>query len=335
MQQRPKTLFLLYLVILLTAIGTAGYMIILDAGFVDALYMTVITISTVGFREIENLEAGGKLFTMFIILSGLGLVAYVFSQLAVFLAEGEFKRVLQNRRVQRRLQLMKGHYIVCGAGQTSVSLIDQLSRSSAEFVIIEKDGQRYEELLNQGFTVIHGDATVEDTLLSAGIQDAKGLVSSLGSDAENVFTVLTAREMNKDIQIVAKAIEATATKKLLKAGANNTINPNELGGNRMAVLMLRPQIVSFLDAITRVGTQPLDLGEIEVPGGSSLAGKKLKEARIPEKTGLIVLAIKDTDGSTTYNPSSNTILHPGLSMLVLGRQEQITALEQIAFPGTP
>jgi voltage-gated potassium channel len=134
-QQRPKTLFLLYLVILLTAIGTAGYMIILDAGFVDALYMTVITISTVGFREIEHLGAGGKLFTMFIILSGLSLVAYVFSQLAVFLAEGEFKRVLQNRRIQRRLQLMKGHYIVCGAGQTSVSLIDQLTRSSAEFVI--------------------------------------------------------------------------------------------------------------------------------------------------------------------------------------------------------
>jgi voltage-gated potassium channel len=182
--------------------------------------------------------------------------------------------------------------------------------------------------------VIHGDATVEDTLLAAGIQEAKGLVSSLGSDAENVFTVLTAREMNRDIQIVAKAIEASAAKKLLKAGANNTINPNELGGNRMAVLMLRPQIVSFLDAITRVGTERLDLGEIEVPEGSNLAGKKLREAKIPEKTGLIVLAIKETDGSTTYNPSSNTILHPGLSMLVLGRQEQITALEQMAFPDT-
>jgi voltage-gated potassium channel len=331
-KQRPKALYLLYLVLLLMVIGTVGYMLILDVGIVDALYMTVITVSTVGFREIENLEAAGKLFTMFIIFSGLGLVAYVFSQLAVFLAEGEFKRVLLGRRVQRRLDRMKNHYIVCGAGQTSVSLIEQFNRSKVEFVIIEKDHDRYEELLNQGFYVILGDATDEQTLLKAGIKEASGLVSTLGSDAENVFTVLTAREINKQMQIVAKAKETSASQKLRKAGANSTINPNELGGHRIAVLMLRPQVISFLDAVTRIGEQTLDLGEIEVPENSLLAGKRLMEARIPEITGLIVLAIKESDGSTTYNPSSSTILHTGLSMLVLGRQEQITALQKMTSP---
>ena len=225
---------------------------------------------------------------------------------------------------------MKDHYIICGAGQTSVSLIDQFERSHAEFVIIEKDLDRYEELLQAGMQVIHGDATDEDVLLKAGIQNAKGLVSTLGSDAENVFTVLTAREMNKRLQIVARAIESSATQKLKKAGADSTINPNELGGNRMAVLMLRPQIISFLDAITRIGEDTLDLGEIAVSHDSPLAGKKLHEARIPEKTGLIVLATKENTGVTTYNPSSNTVLHEGLSMLVLGRQEQIAKLQQMA-----
>lgn len=332
MKQRPNAIYLLYLVILLVAIGTVGYMVMLDVGFVDALYMTVITVSTVGFREIENLSSGGKLFTMFIIVSGLGLVAYVFSQLAVFLAEGEFKRVLLNSRVQRRLQHMKDHYIICGAGQTSVSLIEQFTRSHADFVIIEKNAERYEELLNSGYATIHGDATDEDVLLEAGIKEAKGLVSTLGSDAENVFTVLTARGMNKNMQIVARAIEGSASQKLRKAGADSTINPNELGGNRMAVLMLRPQIISFLDAITRIGEDTLDLGEIEVTKESPLAGKKLLEAKIPEKTGLIVLAIKERNGTSTYNPSSNTVLHEGLSMLVLGRQEQILSLQRMASP---
>jgi voltage-gated potassium channel len=305
-------------------------MLLLDVGLVDALYMTIITVSTVGFREIENLSTGGKLFTMFIIFSGLGLVAYVFSQLATFLAEGEFRRVLLDRRVQRRLVTMKNHYIICGAGQTSVSLIEQFMRSSVDFIIIEKDFQRYEELLNQGYHVLHGDATDEEILEKAGIRQANGLVSALGSDAENVFTVLTAREMNKHMQIVAKAIESSASQKLKKAGADSTINPNELGGNRMAVLMLRPQIIAFLDAITKIGEQTLDLGEIAVHETSALAGKMLKEARIPEKTGLIVLATKDRDGETIYNPSSSTVLHEGLSMLVLGSQEQIADLQQMA-----
>jgi voltage-gated potassium channel len=305
-------------------------MLLLDVGLVDALYMTIITVSTVGFREIENLSTGGKLFTMFIIFSGLGLVAYVFSQLATFLAEGEFRRVLLDRRVQRRLVTMKNHYIICGAGQTSVSLIEQFMRSSVDFIIIEKDFQRYEELLNQGYHVLHGDATDEEILEKAGIRQANGLVSALGSDAENVFTVLTAREMNKHMQIVAKAIESSASQKLKKAGADSTINPNELGGNRMAVLMLRPQIIAFLDAITKIGEQTLDLGEIAVHETSALAGKMLKEARIPEKTGLIVLATKDRGGETIYNPSSSTVLHEGLSMLVLGSQEQIADLQQMA-----
>lgn len=330
MKEHSKHYVLIVMVLMLILLGTLGYMMLLQVGVIDALYMTVITISTVGYREIQDLDTDAKLFTMLIIISGLGIVAYAFSQLAVYLAEGEFKRAIRNKRNRRRLRSMKDHYIICGAGQTSVSLIDQFNRSHAKFVIIEENQQRCEELLDQGYTVIHGDATVEDTLVQAQIETAKGLISCLDTDAENVFTVLTARGMNSTMKIVSKTIESTSPQKLLKAGADNTISPNELGGNRMAFLMLRPQVISFLDTITRIGDDTLDLGEIEVTEHSPLAGKLLKDAKIPEKTGLIVLAVKGSEGTSTFNPSSNTVLYPGVRMLVLGCQDQITKLQLMA-----
>ncbi|MGM0432770.1 MAG: potassium channel family protein [Spirochaetota bacterium] len=330
MKIRSRNVILLYLLALLFTVGTLGYMLILQVPFVDALYMTIITVSTVGFREVQELDTLGKLFTIVIITWGLGIVAYAFSQLAAFLAEGEFKRVMRERRIERRLQMLKDHYIICGAGQTSVSLIEQFDHSGVEYVIIEEDPDRCEELQQQDCTVVRGDATNEEVLERAGIMQAKGLAACLDSDSENVFTVLTARGMNSTLQIVARAKDASTPRKLLKAGANSTISPNELGGNRMAFMLLRPQVISFLDTLTRMGDDTLDLGEIQIKKGSPLEGKSLQEARIPEKTGLMVLAVKDENGSTRFNPKSTEVLTRQLSMLVLGKQEQITSLQRMA-----
>lgn len=335
MKERVRVRSIIYLIILLLLIGTIGYAYLLEVPLLDALYMTIITVSTVGYREVADLDTAGKLFTMGIILSGLGIVAYGVSKATAFITEGEFRLVLRERRNRRRIASMKDHYIICGAGQTTNSIIKQFTASSAPFVIIEQDPQRCEQLSENGHTVVLGDATSEQSLEQAGIEHAKGLISALDTDAENVFTVLTARTMNPKIQIVSKAIDESAPAKLKKAGADSTISPNELGGNRMAFLMLKPQVVSFLETITHVGEESMNIGEITIHADSPISGRRLNEIRIPEKTGLIVIAIKSKDGKTTFNPSSNKMLEPESSMLVLGSAEQISKLEAIATAQNP
>lgn len=329
-RKEPSIVIILYLLISLMVVGTVGYVILLDIPLIEGLYMTVITISTVGYREVRDLDSVGKLFTIFLILGGLGTVAYAFTRISAFLVEGEFQKSLRKRNSMRRVSLMKNHYIVCGASQTSMSVVEQFKKYKAEYVIIEQSDLKCEELLNQGYTVIRGDATQEEILEQAGIKHAEGLVTCLDSDSENVFVVLTAREMKPDIHIVARAIDKHAPQKLRKAGADTTISPNELGGTRMAFLMLRPNVMAFLDAITHVGEELLDLGEVTITESSSLKNQTLREAKIPEKTGLIVIAIKHGEDKMLFNPSSQEVLTEGSSMLVLGKQHEIDTLKKIA-----
>jgi len=312
-------------------VGTSGYMFLEEMTFLDALYMTVITVSTVGFKEVAELDPPGKLFTMVIIICGLGLVAYAFSSFFSFILEGEFKNIVRRRRMEKQINRMKDHYILCGAGQTGQSVIERFQRSRVPFIVVEKHEEKVEELIEQGNLAYLGDATHEETLEKVNIKEAKGLVSCLSNDADNVFTVLTARGMNNDLRIVSRAIEKNAHSKLLKAGANNTISPNELGGTRMASLLLRPAVVSFLDIITHVDEMTLDLEEVQLCERSDLPGKTLKEARIPERTGLIVLAIKKQDEEILrFNPGPQEKLEAADKMLVLGMEEQVDKLRKMA-----
>ncbi len=331
MKEGPKITIILYMLALLMAAGTTGYVVLLDVSFLDALYMTIITISTVGFREVQDLNVPGKIFTIALIISGLGTVAYAFTRIVSFLAEGEFKKAMRNRNIARRIAAMKDHFIVCGASQTSMSVIDQFTRNQADFVLIEQNEDRCEELMNQGMPVIRGDATQEEVLKQANIEQSKGLVTCLNTDSDNVFVVLTAREMNPKLHIVARAIDKHAPQKLRKAGADTTISPNELGGTRMAFLMLRPHVVSFLDAITHMGEDTLDLGEVTLEEGSPLVNQTLSQVKIPEKTGLIVIAVRHPDDKLRFNPSSTEKLRSGTSMIVLGKQEEISLLRKMAL----
>ncbi len=317
---------------LLIATGVAGYMHMEDMSFLDALYMTIITVSTVGFKEVVDLEPHSKVFTMGIIIGGLGIVAYAASNFFSFLMEGEFKNIVRRRRMEKTIRSLSDHFILCGAGQTGQSVIESFRRGGAHFVVVEKDPLTVEDLIDQDVPALQGDATHEEILEKAGIKKAKGLISCLANDADNVFAVLTARGMNPGIHIVARSIEKKSHSKLLKAGADCTISPNELGGARMASMLLKPAVVSFLDIITQVEDMTLDLEEVELYEKSYLVGKTLGEARIPEKIGLIVLAIKKTnEKKLRLNPRSKEKLEQGDKMLVLGTEDQVKTLKKVAM----
>ncbi len=216
------------------------------------------------------------------------------------------------------------------AGDVAATVIGRFRETGVDFAVIEKDEDRAEALTRDGIPTVRGDATHEAAPEEAGIKRARGIVCVLASDADNGFTVLTARQMNEKIYIVSKAVEKSAHNKLIKAGADKTISPNEIVGQRIAALMVRPSVISFLDVITRAGDVTLDLEEVRIPSRSELAGKTLSEARIPEKTGLIVLALKSRgDTGLVFNPSSGAVLDDGDTMIVTGTKEQVDKLRDI------
>ncbi len=331
MRKRSQIVTVVILLISLILTGVIGYKILLDLSILDALYMTVITISTVGYAEMGVMDTEAKLFSIMLIFVSIGTVGYLFSTIISYFLEGDLKTAWRRRKMESNITKLKDHYIICGAGETGQNAIKQFKRSNVEFVVIDKDESKVNDLMEDNIYSVHGDATQDYVLKKAGIEFAKGLITSLSNDADNVYTVLTARQMNKDLYIVSRAIDKGAAGKLVKAGANNTISPNEIGGTRMASLMLRPNVISFLDVITRAGDVILDLEEVVIFPNSSLIDKSLKEAKIPQQTGLIVLAIKESNTVLlSLNPSSDEVLKVGDSMIVLGREEQVTLLKEIA-----
>lgn len=233
--------------------------------------------------------------------------------------------------MEKEIMKIKNHYIICGAGETGSQSIKMFQEKEIDFVVIDRNEDVVDELLEEGVLGIVGEASEESILKKANIKDAKGLLTALPTDAENVYTVLTARQMNDEMYIVSRAINKNATGKLKKAGADNTISPNEIGGSRMASLMIRPNVMSFLDVVTRAGDVILDLEEVKIHRNSELIDKKLKDSQIPQKTGLIVLALKEKGSDEMiFNPSSDEILSEGVAMIVLGKGEQVDELRKMA-----
>lgn len=331
MHSKKKIIVIICVLFFLLIGGTVGYMALEELGFIDALYMTVITVSTVGFKEVSDLSEPGKLFTIIIIFAGLGTVVYGVSSITTFIIEGEFRDFIRRYRMENKISSIKDHFIVCGGGKSGIHVAREFASRQVPFVVIEKDISRAQSMMENDILVLVDDATSEDALTKAGIERARGLISCLSSDADNVFTVLTARGLSSDLYIIAEAIEEKSEYKLRKAGANKTVSPNRIGGTRMASLVLRPVVVSFLDVITHAEDFVLDLEEIHICSESALVGKKLQEARIPERTGLIVLALTASNSDKMlFNPRSDHILEEGTRMIVLGQPEQIKKLRQLA-----
>jgi len=335
MENKRKFIFIGIMFFSVIAIGIYGYSVLLGVGFLDALYMTAITISTVGYGEVAEMSSEAKVFTIFLIFSGLGVAGYGITSIFALFFEGQLKDAWRKKRMEYKIKELKDHYIVCGAGEVGNIVIQQFKENNLEFLVIENNQERVEELKKEGILIINDDATSEDALVNAKIQEAKGLVASLSNDAENVFTVLTARQLNPNIYIVAKAIEKNAYRKLEKAGANNTISPNEIGGRRIAAMVIRPSVISFLDVMTKADDVLIDLEEVKIGEDSDLTGKNLKEAKVPERSGLIVMAIRHKENNKiNFNPSSKEVLNVGDVMIVLGKPEQVDLLKKIACDNT-
>jgi len=306
-----------------------GYKIIEGWNFIDSLYMVIITLATVGYGETHPLSTEGRLFTIFLIISGSGLLVYALTTITTFIVEGEFGKIIRRKKMDKKIKQMSGHYIICGAGRTGINVISELLKSGHKFVVIDNDIHRIESLEIEDLIYIVGSATHEQTLIDAGIERAAGLASCLPNDGDNLYVVFTARSLNPDIRIVSRCIEEEAISKLKKGGADAVVSPNIIGGLRIASELIRPTVVSFLDTMLRVGKGNLRVEEATIGNTSHYAGRSIMELKIKEKTGLLILAIKKKEGKYIFNPSINEVVDGGDTIIVMGEMEGVHSLKKM------
>ena len=324
---RRRLLRAVFLLLVILVIGVLGYRFMEGWSFLDALYMTIISMTTVGYGETRALTDAGRVFTIFLLVTSIGTAGFAISTMASFVVEGEFNRILRGRRMDKRISNLTDHIILCGGGPTGKTVAEELHKTHTPFVVIEKDADAIQQLLYIGDVLhIQGDATQDETLLLAGIEQARGLLAVLGEDKDNVFIVLSGRALNPKLRIVARVIEEENAGKLRKAGADEVVSPNAIGGMRMASVMIRPTVVNFLDEMLRVSDQTLRVEEVHVSQTPWLTGRSLAEADIGRRTGMLVVARKLGGGGYHLNPGANTYLEPDDVLIVIGTPEQIAAL---------
>lgn len=335
MIQKRITTFLL-VILLVVAIGTAGYYVIFhgQARFIDCLYMTVISITSVGYGEILDVSSSivAQIFTMGLITVGMGFILYAISSITAILIEGELSGVRRRSRMNKKIDRLSGHIILVGGGETGRALADELLISGEEVVIIEQEPDKLSVCL-EGHPLLHieGDPTDDANLEKAGIQRAKGVVIALPQDKDTLYVTMTARMMNKLLRIVAQVNDPKIAPKLTMAGADSIVSPNTIGALRMASEMIRPAAVDFLDRMLRSEKGPLRIHELHIVEGSPLDGKRLFETDLRKEYDLLVLGLKD-DEATTFNPKADTRLNAGMTLVVMGKIEEINRLQSRVKP---
>ncbi len=315
---------------IVVAAGTVGFRLIEHWSWFDGFYMTLTTMTTIGYGEVHPLSHVGRIFNSFLIVASVLATGFTIGTLTHSLLEFEFGKAFGRRRMERELAKLSSHYIICGAGRVGRTVARALRARGQNCVIIEKDAIRARWAEEEKIPVIVGSASSEENLAKAHIDRAAGLVAAVSSDPENLYIVLTARGMKPDLKIIARASEEEATSKLLRAGASQVLSPYFFIGNRIAQLLLRPNVLDFID--TAIGTERLDIeiGEVRVSEGSELAGKSFADSAIREQAGVIVLAVKDAAGAMTFNPSPAAQIRPGDCLIVIGGDAQLKKLEALA-----
>jgi len=317
--------------LLVILIGTLGYKFISDSySWIEALYMTIITTTTVGFAEVHPSGDAEKLFTIFLIITSISIFGYVVTVISEYIANGRFFEQINKRTMYKKIQKLKNHTIVCGFGRNGKQAVERLHSYDIQSIIIESRTEVIDEIEALGYTYIKGDATDDNTLERANIARANNLITTMPSDADNLYVVLSARQMNKDLTIISRASNDTSYSKLKVAGANNIIMPDKIGGNHMASLIVTPDLVEFVERISIEGKQETNLEEIAVDNlPSEYINKTLIDLNIRQKTGCLVIGFKNANCEYTINPGVNTVLEPHSHIIVLGNIEQIGKLKEI------
>jgi len=319
----------LVLLMIILALGTAGYMLIEGWGFLDALYMTVITITTVGYREVNPVTDAGMVFTLLIILMGVGVLAYTLGLVAQTMVDLQVHNILGRRRLETQIKALKNHYIICGYGRIGRIICHELMTAGIPVVIIDQKPELKDVLEHDKIPCIIGDATGEEVLMEAGIERAKGLVPVVLSDADNLFITMTGRALNADLRIVSRADGENTQKKLLRAGANRVVMPYRIGGERMAHAIIRPTVTDFLELTVQNRNIELQMEELVVGERSRLHGVSLKDSGVRQEMNVIILAMRKADGRMLFNPSSGSLIERGDILIALGGMKDLARLKDI------
>lgn len=325
-----------FLGIVCIGLGVIGYMYIEDYSFVDALYMTLITVSTVGFGEVHSLSPNGKLFTVVLIAGGLGVIGYLISSYGKGIVDGLLAKRYRNFRTIKSIKKMKDHVILVGCGRNGRQALDDLIDSDKDVVVVDDDQDRLDMVKASypDLRTIMGDATVDQILIEAGICHAGSIIITIPRDAENLYVVLTARDLNKQIKIISRSSNANTARRLRRAGADNVIMPDKIGGSRMAKLVLHPEIVEFIDTILlqsakEIGVAAVDLKDIL----SDFNGKSLSEINFRNATGASIIGLSDESGRYVFNPPASTIITNKMKLFVLASPEQHSNICKLLFKG--
>jgi voltage-gated potassium channel len=329
-----RFIFSLVIIVLVVIVGASGYMILENWDFTESMFFTIITLSTVGYTIPEGIGMATKVFTIFLILSGITVGLYALSQMTSFIVEGEIKNIMGVRKRMKKISNLNKHFIVIGAGKTGAFVCRNLLKSHKDFVVVDKNMDRLDQLkqeLGEDFLYYQGDITDENVMLNAGMAKASTVILTLPSDVDNLFAVLTAKTINEDIKVIAKANEPESVKKLEYAGIDRILVESEISGNRLAYMATQPNVVSFLETVTRAANRELQLEEVEIPENSWMVDKTLKEISLPSLVNLIVISIQKKENKNIFNPRAETKVTKGDVLIVLGEEEKIEKLKKIVL----
>jgi voltage-gated potassium channel len=317
----------LFLLILIISAGTVGYRVLEDWRWLDSFYMTIITISTVGFSEVGALSDAGRIHTIALILAGVGTLGVTLSILLEYIFQHQFQIMMEKRSMKKKIQTLKNHTIVCGYGRMGKIIADELTKANQPLVVVESSANKTEELESEGTLVIRGDATSETFLEQAGVSKASALVATLGTDADNLFLTLTARDMNPNLEIISRAESENNTRKFTQAGASRVVSPFAIGAGHIVTLLTRPTVIDFVDLITGDEGIKLEVAQEEVTADGPFHGRTLAEGHVRQELGGMVIAIRKADKSLLFDPRPETRMDAGDCLFVM-RSSATTSPQQ-------
>jgi voltage-gated potassium channel len=320
-------------VLLLTTVlvvGTAGYVVLEGWGIFDAFYMTITTVTTVGYAEIHPLSRVGRVFNSGVIIFGVATVLYTFSFLMAQLVEGDLQARWARHRRERMLDDLTHHFIICGFGRIGQIVAREFMRQDVQLVVIERDPERMQAAIDSGYLAVEADASSEDVLKRVGIARARGLIAAVSTDADNVFAILTARLLRPDLFIIARAETEEAKAKLVRAGADRVLSPYQIGGLQLAQTALRPAVVDFVQLATGSDNLDLNMEQVQIGTDTALAGRTIVQANLRQRFGVVVVGIQRANGAMEFNPPPETAMQVGDYLVVLGQAKNLRELEAAA-----